>query len=97
MTKLEIDIEEEFVKIAQQDYKVLALKMVIPGHRNYPDRQILCGKGYIFFIEFKRPGEEPRRGQLSRHKKIRARGYNVYICDSVASAVDILEWELALL
>ncbi len=91
---LEIDIENEFVQIAEWDYGCLALKMKIPGRRNYPDRQILIGNGHTFFIEFKRFGEVPRRGQLSRHRKLRQRGYNVYICDNLKDALRKLEWEL---
>lgn len=91
---LEKDIENPFVTYAQQECGMLSLKMSIPGRRNYPDQQIFLGNGYSFFIEFKRPGEEPRRGQLSRHKKLRIRGYKVYVCDNLDRAKKILHMEM---
>lgn len=91
---LEKDIEKAFVRHAQEDCGVLSLKMSIPGRRNYPDQQIFLGEGYSFFIEFKRLGEKPNRGQLSRHKKLRARGYRVYVCDNLESAKEILFLEM---
>lgn len=72
----------------------LALKMEVPGWRNWPDRQVLLGHGYVYFIEFKREGEEPRPGQLFRHQKLREKGYNVYVCYTLAEALESLEIEL---
>lgn len=71
-----------------------ALKMEIPGWRNWPDRQVFLGNGYSFFIEFKREGQTPRPGQLHRHREMRKRGYNVYVCDTLAEALEILETEV---
>lgn len=72
-----------------------ALKMEIPGWRNWPDRQILLGFGYTFFIEFKRIDEEPNRGQLHRHNELRKKGYSVYVCQTLAEALEALEVEVA--
>jgi len=91
---LEKKHEDDFVNYALYEFNILALKMEIRGRRNYPDRQVLCGDGYIFFIEFKREGEKPNKGQLSRHKKLRARGYRVYVCDNLQSAKDALHIEI---
>lgn len=71
-----------------------ALKMEIPSWRNWPDRQVLLGFGYTFFIEFKRVGEEPNRGQKFRHKELRAAGYSVYTCYSLAEGLEALEAEI---
>ena len=93
--RLETNIEKDYVHYAATR-GVLALKLSIPGRRNYPDRLNLCGNGYVFFIEFKRKGEEPRPAQLSNHRKLRARGYNVYVCDTLEQAKKVLDGELLL-
>lgn len=90
---LEIDIEIKFTEYAAE-HGCLSLKMQIPGWRNWPDRQILCKNGHVFFIEFKLPGEEPRKGQIYRHKKLREMGFSVYVCDNLADAKRILRDEL---
>ena len=77
--------ELKFVELIEQN-GYYALKMEIPGWRNWPDRQVLLGDGYTFFVEFKRKGETPRKGQLYRIKKLREKGYNVYVCDSYECA-----------
>lgn len=94
MTKpIERIAEDKFVeRCAQRGF--LALKMEIPGWVNWPDRQVLLGHGYTFFIEFKREGEEPRRGQLHRHRELRKAGYNVYVCCTLAEALEALEREI---
>lgn len=95
MARLEADIENEYVRKAKL-LGVRPLKMEIPGVRNHPDRQIFLWGGYSFFIEFKRPGETPRKGQLHNHKEWRERGFNVYVCDNVAAALKITEEEIML-
>lgn len=93
--KLETEIENKFVEeVGKRWPRIYALKMEIPGWRNWPDRQILCGDGYTFFIEFKRPNEKPRAGQVYRHSELRKRGYNVYVCDNVEDAMKITEKEM---
>lgn len=91
--KVEKVVEDQFVEEAFRR-GILALKMEIPGWRNWPDRQVLLGHGYVYFIEFKREGEEPRPGQVHRHKKLREKGYTVYVCDTLADALESLEIEL---
>lgn len=93
--KLEIDIEKTFVKRAG-GYGCMALKYEPIGSVNWPDRLILmCNDtDRVFWIEFKRPGEEPRAGQTHRHNDLRSRGYHVYVCDEVEEAIDFLELEL---
>lgn len=91
--KVEKVAEKQFVDEAFRR-GILALKMEIPSWRNWPDRQVLLGHGYVFFIEFKREGEEPRPGQVYRHKDLRAKGYAVYVCDTLADALEALEIEL---
>lgn len=91
--KVEKVAEDQFVEEAFRR-GILALKMEIPGWVNWPDRQVLLGHGYVYFIEFKRDGEEPRPGQVFRHKELRAKGYSVYVCYTLAEALESLETEL---
>ena len=93
---LEINIENRFTTAAF-GYGCWALKYQPVGSRNWPDRVILLGNGTdrIFWIEFKLPGEEPRAGQLKKHRDLRALGYHVYVCDNLDDAIDFLELELS--
>ena len=59
----------------------LALKFVSPGYDGVPDRLILIAKGKVAFVEVKAPDEEPRKLQLSRHRKLRSLGFKVYVLD----------------
>lgn len=93
MYQLEAKVEAQYVcYVAERG--CLSIKCSVPGRRNYPDQQTLCGNGYSFFIEFKREGEKPRRAQLARHQKLRDMGYNVYVCDNLDEAIAIFEDEL---
>jgi len=95
MKPLERAVEDNFVKFAASN-GCLALKMEIQGNRNYPDRQIFMPdkRGRVFFIEFKRKGEKPRKAQNYRFNKLRQLGYKVYVCDSEECARKTLLWEL---
>lgn len=64
-------------------------KFKTPGRRFVPDRLCSLEKGVLFFIEYKREGEEPNAGQLRDHARRRARGFAVYVVDS-KSQVDHL-------
>lgn len=51
-----------------------------------PDYQFIRWDGeYIeaFYIEFKKPGEQPMPHQERRHKKLRAQGLAVYVIDNL--------------
>lgn len=94
--RLEANIEMDFVK-ACGGQGCMALKYQPDGSINWPDRLVLLGNGTdrVFWIELKRFGEEPRKGQLSRHRNLRSLGYHVYWCDNLADAIDFLELELS--
>lgn len=94
INELETDIEDDYVEYAINFWDVLALKVKVPGRRNWPDRINLLGNGYVFYIEFKKEGKEPRPAQIYRFKKLRERGYHVYVCDNLECAKDALHKEL---
>lgn len=93
LKKREIEIEEAAQGYAQSQ-GILLEKCVIPGKRNWPDRQGLCPGGHVFYIEFKRPGEEPRKAQLQNHRLLRRLGFSVYVCDNLDHAKQIIDGEI---
>ena len=91
---LEATIEDAYVLHAAVA-GVSAIKCEVPGWRNWPDRFNLIGTTrQVFFIEFKRPGEEPSPGQYYRHSELRKLGHHVYWCDNFLDAYDMLQIEL---
>lgn len=88
----EIEIELKAVDYAQSK-SILLKKCSIPGERNWPDRIGLCQNNHTFFIEFKRPGEEARKSQLQNHRMLKRLGYQVYICDNIETAKEIIDKE----
>lgn len=91
---LEAKIENDFVDYAA-DLEVLAKKFKDDSDTGAPDRICLCPFGHAFFIEFKRKGEPPRKKQLLYHKRLRRRGFSVYICDTLEQAKKVLHSELS--
>lgn len=85
----EIAIEIPVVKRAERaGYFVRKVRW--EGRRHAPDRLFAREDRGQVYIEFKRPGEKPRRGQAIEHRKMRAAGMEVHVCDSIADALDIL-------
>ncbi len=52
-----------------------------------PDRVFAHPERGTVWIEFKAPGERPRRSQLLEHERMRAAGMEVHVCDSVDYAL----------
>jgi hypothetical protein len=67
-------------------------KYVTPGRRNAPDRIVLLGKGRVFFVECKAPGEKPRPGQKREHLRLRNLGYLVETVDSRETVNTLVEF-----
>lgn len=85
--KLEKIDEDKFVTYVEED-GYLCLKMNVGGRRGWPDRLIMLSKGKMFFIEFKRVGEKPRKLQYRIHDILRVMGYDVQIFDKFEEAVE---------
>ncbi len=66
-------------------------KFTSPARRSVPDRMCLHDFGTIIFIEFKRPGEKATAAQKKEHRKLRARGFEVYVIDNVEDAKRVLD------
>jgi hypothetical protein len=65
-------------------------KVQWPGRRHAPDRLFARADRGTVFIEFKRPGESPRRGQTVEHERMRKAGIEVHVCDTATDALRIL-------
>lgn len=77
--RLEKDVESKWCKVARaRGWK--AYKFSSPGNSSVPDRMFIR-KGYVFFIEFKRPGGVPTKNQLEEHKELRRKGMLVLVID----------------
>lgn len=66
-------------------------KYTSPAHRSVPDRMCLHDFATIIFIEFKRLGEKATDAQQKEHRKLRARGFTVYVIDNVEDAMRVLD------
>jgi hypothetical protein len=67
-------------------------KFKSPGRRSAPDR-IYAKNGSVFWIEYKRKGEAPTELQKLEHKRMRAAGLRVYVCDCKEEYEAVFEYE----
>lgn len=86
---LEGKIQKEIVKAFRAD-GWLAWKFTSQFRRSVPDYFFLKN-GFPLFIEFKATGVPPSDAQVEEHKKIRAKGGLVYVCDDIDLGLRILE------
>lgn len=64
-------------------------KLAWPGRNGAPDR-VFIKDGRVVWIEFKRPGKKPRLSQELEHDRMKAAGAEIYWCDNVLEALQIL-------
>ena len=81
--------EKSFCREAAK-HKLMGVKMNMFGRRSWPDRLFLGAYRLIFFVEFKREGEEPTPQQADTHKFLRKWGFNVYVVDQTGVAEQII-------
>jgi hypothetical protein len=67
------------------------MKFTSPARRSVPDRMCLHDFGTIIFIEYKRFGEKPTEAQKKEHRRLRARGFKVFVIDNVEDAKRVLD------
>ena len=94
MKPLEQDIENKFARYVIQEGNE-CIKLNWRGRRHWPDRLIVLEYGQCFYIEFKRPGEKPRKAQVYLHDLLRRKGHRVYVCESFDAAKEIYQEEKA--
>lgn len=61
----------------------IAYKFVSPGNVGVPDRLIVLPGGVIDFIELKAPGKKPTAKQEHQISRLRSRGANAWVIDSL--------------
>ena len=96
MLRRESDIETEVkngtVLLAYElGVPIYFLKLNVLGMRGWPDRLLFWPYGNLMFIEFKRPGEEPRKLQQWIHKNLRDIGFEVQVHDDAARALESIK------
>ena len=87
---LERDIEKPVCKFAKKN-GVMPIKFRDPGRAGAPDRMFFVPGEKVFFIEFKRPGEKPKKHQLAYHAELKKLGFTVYVVDSVEYGKECVE------
>jgi Holliday junction resolvase len=73
--RLEKDVERKLVR-GIRNQGGMCRKFVSPGWAGAPDRIVLLPGGRMYFIEMKRPGEEPEPLQQHRIEELQALGFN---------------------
>ena len=86
MPNLETYEERKFASWVKEVRKEVCWKLNPLGAVGLPDRIIVGKDRLIFFIEFKRGRERPRKIQKFVHDKLRSFGFNVYVCYSCDEA-----------
>ena len=64
-------------------------KLAWPGRIGAPDR-VFIKDGRVVWIEFKDAGKRPRKSQELEHDRMKAAGAELYWCDNVLEALQIL-------
>lgn len=59
----------------------ISRKMVYQNRRGAPDEWFFGFGARLVIIEFKKPGEKPTKQQHREHKRLRERGFPVYVVD----------------
>lgn len=77
--RLEKEVEKKWCDAAKR-YRWIAYKFSSPGNSSVPDRMFVRG-GFVFFIEFKRPGKTATDNQAEEHVRLRAAGFIVWVID----------------
>ncbi len=78
MALVEASLETTFYK----GVKKLGGKCIKMNLTHWPDRQVLLPGGHVRFVEMKAPGEEPRKGQKTMHRRLRKMGFKVLVIDN---------------
>lgn len=90
---LELPIEDTVCDIATRN-GWLVRKVSWVGRRAAPDRlfsKIVDGHPRPVLIEFKREKKGATIQQKREHERLRAAGIEVHVCDSITSALKVLE------
>lgn len=78
------------VKKHAEDTGWVAIKLDGGGSNGKPD-MLFVGFSVTVFIEFKRPGQKPRKLQDWWHRQLRDAGATVHTVDAVDDGIEILD------
>jgi len=94
---------EKWAKDLAKSEGWLTRKYRTPGHNGAPD-DMFAKFGHVFWVEFKKEGEEPNNEQLMQHGEMREAGLRVYLCDNkdlfkriLAAEQQLAEWKHGLM
>ncbi len=80
--KLEAHLEQSCCDYAvAEGYEHIKLDK---AKRKWPDRLFVGPQGQKLLVEFKRPGEEPRKQQAAFHLKLRNMAHEIHVIDNYA-------------
>lgn len=68
----------------------VCLKLHTPGFSGIPDRLLLTPAGRLIFLEFKAPGQKPRRTQPRVLAMLRAMRFRALVIDTRAQVLALL-------
>jgi hypothetical protein len=74
---------ETYLRISVERRGGTCEKFSSPGRRGVPDRQVNDRPGRIDFVETKAPGKKPKSWQERDHARRRARGFRVFVLDTI--------------
>jgi hypothetical protein len=75
-------IEQYCVALAKS-LGVSSIKLNAVSNRGYPDRMFFMGLGFVWFVEFKKEGEKPRKNQREIFSFLDKDGYVIDVIDNV--------------
>lgn len=93
---IETNIENKFCRNISnwaREHGILlsCVKLNLQGRRGFPDRLVLWEGGNLVFIEFKRPGEAPRKLQKYIHEFLNDMGFKVEVYDDADVAFNSIQ------
>ena len=81
-SQLEAHIERKCCELAEENgFEHIKLDR---SKRKWPDRLFLGPYSQVLLVEFKRPGEIPKKQQASFHRKLARLGHQVHVVESIA-------------
>jgi hypothetical protein len=93
--KLETDIEGAVCDKAFKGLGIRNIKVNTQTETGWPDRMFLIPGGAPLLIEFKRPGEPPRRKQEIIRDRLISLGYRSVVCDNEEDAIAAIRKAIA--
>ena len=86
--KLERSLEQACVELAYRE-GFISIKLDNAA-RSWPDRLFLGPSSQSLLVEFKRPGQKPRKQQEVRHKQLAALGHPVSVITTLDEFAELL-------